>query len=211
MLPFADTMSLLAEHRIPVAPFHMVPVDVDASNVTPPFAGPYVVKLADVAHRTEHGALRLNVDDAGLADAIGAMRSIASSDDLSPLVAVQPMLEITGEALLGIQAGSELGPLVVFGLGGIFVEALNRIGGRMAPYDAHEARALIDEFTDVKVMHGFRGQPAWDLDALTDILLAAGRLAASATSWISTLDINPLVYGSTGFHAVDALLLVRPS
>jgi acyl-CoA synthetase (NDP forming) len=209
MLPFADTMSLLAEHGIPVAPYHMVAIDADPSGVRPPFAGPYVVKLADVAHRTEHDAVRLKVDDAGLADATSALRAIAAADGLSALVVVQPMLEIIGEALLGIQASSELGPLVVFGLGGIFVEALNKIGGRMAPFDAREARALIDEFKAVKVMHGFRGQPAWDLDAMTDILVAASRLAANGRSWIATLDVNPLVYGPAGFHAVDALLLVR--
>ncbi|HEX9529851.1 MAG TPA: acetate--CoA ligase family protein [Acidimicrobiales bacterium] len=210
MLPFVDTMALLAEHGIPVAPCHMVAADADPSGVRPPFAGPYVVKLADVAHRTEHDAVRLKVDDAGLPDAIGGLRKIAAADGLSPLVVVQPMLEITGETLLGIQASSELGPLVVFGLGGIFVEALNKIGGRMAPFDAHEARALIEEFTGVKVMHGFRGQPPWDLEALSELLVAAGRLAANGRKWISTLDVNPLVYGPTGFHAVDALLLVRP-
>jgi succinyl-CoA synthetase beta subunit len=211
MLPFDATMQLLTEHGIPVAPYYMVAADADPSTVQAPFGGPYVVKLADVGHRTEHNAVRLRVDAATLAAAITDLRAIAATDGLSPLVVIQPMLEIIGETLLGIQADSELGPLVVFGLGGIFVEVLNRIGGRMAPFDRDEARALIDEFVDIKVMHGFRGQPAWDLDALADILLAASSLAANGKSWISTLDINPLVYGPTGFQAVDALLLVRPS
>jgi acetate---CoA ligase (ADP-forming) len=69
---------------------------------------------------------------------------------------------------------------------------------------------LIDEFADMKLMHGFRGRPAWDLDALAVIVLAAGRLAARGADWIATLDINPLVYGPAGYHAVDALLLLEP-
>jgi acetate---CoA ligase (ADP-forming) len=120
------------------------------------------------------------------------------------------MLEIIGETLLGIQGQSELGPLVVFGPGGIFVEVLNRVSGRMAPFGMDEARSLIDEFADMKLMHGFRGRPAWDLDALAAIVLAAGRLAARGEDWIATLDINPLVYGPAGYHAVDALLLLEP-
>lgn len=209
MLPFGATMALLAEHGIPVAPCHLVAAGADASSVRPLFSGPYVVKLADVAHRTEHDAVRLRIDDAGLATAITGLRAVAAADGLPPVVAVQPMLEIIGETLLGIQGRSELGPIVVFGPGGIFVEVLNRVSGRMAPFGMDEARSLIDEFADMKLMHGFRGRQAWDLDALAAIVLAA-RLAARGEDWIATLDINPLVYGPAGYHAVDALLLLEP-
>ena len=209
MLPFGATMALLAEHGIPVAPYHLVGPEADAGLVRPPFGGPYVVKLADVAHRTEHDAVRLRVGADGLAAAVAGLQAIAARDNLAASVAIQPMLEVSGEALLGIQGGSELGPLVVLGLGGVFVEVLNRVGGRMAPFTAEVARELIEEFADLKVMHGFRGRPGWDLDALADILVAAGQLAARGREWIGTLDINPLSYGPGGFGAVDALLLLR--
>jgi acetate---CoA ligase (ADP-forming) len=211
MLPFGDTMRLLAEAGIPVAPYAIVPPDADAGSADIPFAGPYVVKLADVAHRTEHGAVRLNVDHAGLPAAIAGLRELAAKDGLPAVAAVQPMVAATGEALLGIQGESELGPLVVFGLGGVFAEALRKVGGRMAPFDTVQAHELIEEFRDVQVMHGFRGQPAWDLDALADILIAASRLAAGGRDWIMSLDVNPLLFGPDGFQAVDALLLVRPA
>ena len=209
MLPFGATMALLAEHGIPVAPYHLVGPEADAGQVRPPFAGPYAVKLADVAHRTEHDAVRLRVGPDGLAAAVAELRLIAARDQLAASVAIQPMLEVSGEALLGIQGDSELGPLVVLGLGGVFVEVLNRVGGRMAPFTAEVAGDLIEEFADLKVMHGFRGRPGWDLDALAGILVAAGQLAARGREWIATLDINPLIYGPDGFGAVDALLLLR--
>jgi acetate---CoA ligase (ADP-forming) len=100
---------------------------------------------------------------------------------------------------------------VAFGLGGIFTEALGKAGGRMAPFGLDQARALVEEFRDVKVMHGFRGRPRWDLDTLAGILVAAGRLAAGGREWIASLDVNPLLYGPAGFQAVDALLLLRPA
>jgi acetate---CoA ligase (ADP-forming) len=209
MLPFAATMALLAGHGIPVAPYHLAGPEADAAQLQPPFAGPYAVKLADVAHRTEHDAVRLGVGADGLAEAVAGLRCIAARDHLAASVAIQPMLDASGEALLGVQGESELGPLVVFGLGGIFAEVLNRVGGRMAPFTAEVARDLIEEFADLKVMHGFRGRPGWDLDALAGILVAAGQLAARGREWIAALDINPLIYGPAGFHAVDALLLVQ--
>lgn len=76
----------------------------------------------------------------------------------------------------------------------------------MAPFTAEVAAELIEEFADLKVLHGFRGRPGWDLDALAGILVAAGQLAARGREWIATLDINPLIYGPDGFHAVGALL-----
>jgi acetate---CoA ligase (ADP-forming) len=211
MLPFADTMALLAGHGIPVAPYVIVPAGADGPDGEIPFPGPYVVKLADVAHRTEHNAVRLGVTADGVAGAIAELRAIAATDYLAEAVAIQPMISASGEALLGIQGESELGPLVAFGLGGIFTEALGTVGGRMAPFGPEQAHALIEEFRDVKVMHGFRGRPAWDLDALAGILVAAGRLAAGGGEWIASLDVNPLLYGRDGFQAVDALLLLRPA
>ena len=211
MLPFADTMRLLAGHGIPVAPYVIVPAGADGPDGEIPFAGPYVVKLADVAHRTEHNAVRLGVTAGGIGGAIAELRAIAASDHLAPAVAIQPMISASGEALLGIQGESELGPLVAFGLGGIFTEALGKVGGRMAPFGPDHARALIEEFRDVRVMHGFRGRPAWDLEALAGILVAAGKLAAGGRDWIASLDVNPLLYGPGGFQAVDALLLLRPA
>jgi hypothetical protein len=167
------------------------------------------VKLADVAHRTEHDAVRLNVERAALPAMVIKLRELAVTDGLSPVVTVQPVVPATGEALLGIQGESELGPLVVFGLGGIFAEALDKVAGRMAPFTVEQARELIDEFRDVKVMHGFRGRAPWDLDALAGILVSASRLAVSGHEWIASLDVNPLLYGPDGFQAVDALLLLK--
>jgi len=207
MLPFKESMELLASAGVPVAPYYFVPED--ASAAAPPFSGPYVVKLADVGHRTEHGAVKLGVAGPDIPAATKELRDLADAHRLSPLTVVQRMVPAQGEAFIGVQGASELGPLVVFGLGGILVEALGRVGGRMAPLTAAEARALVDEFADLKVMHGFRGQPAWDLSTLAEILVAAGRLAAGGREWIASLDINPIIYGPDGFHAVDALCLVR--
>lgn len=206
MLPFAAGMDLLRSQGIRVAPYYMVTGDAETSS--PEFPGPYVVKLADVAHRTEHGAVELGVTATELQAAVERMRGIARRDGLPELVAVQQMLKVQGEAYIGIQS-TELGPMVVFGLGGVMVEVLNRVGGRMAPFSLSEAEELIAEFEDARLMHGFRGQPAWNLAELADLLVRVGDFAAGSSGWLGSLDINPLVVTDGGFTAVDALCLVQ--
>jgi acyl-CoA synthetase (NDP forming) len=205
MLPFDATMRILREAGIPVAPYVLLGCDT-----TIDFPEPYVVKLADVTHRTEHRAVRLGITQATLPDVAAELRQIANARGLSPEIAVQPMVDSAGEVFIGINGTTELGPMVLFGLGGIFVEALNRVGGRMAPFDLDEARDLIEEFRELKVMHGFRGRPAWDLDALAHVLVKAGDFAAAGQEWIASLDLNPVLHGGDGgYTAVDALLLIR--
>jgi len=207
MLPFAATMDLLTAAGIPVAPYQLVRDPVDARSV--PFAGPYVAKLADVAHRTEHGAVRLGVPAEGLADAVGELRALARRSELPELVAVQRMIDGEGEAFIGIRGDSELGPVVAFGLGGVFVEVLGRISGRLAPFTSADAADLIAEFDDLGVLSGVRGRRPWNREALAAMLVQAGQLAAAGREWIDTLDINPLIFDGEGFAAVDGLCLLR--
>lgn len=207
MLPFSDTMELLASAGLPVAPYHLVPT---GSTVTaPPFGGPYVVKLADVAHRTEHGAVSVDVDPRRLDAEVDRLRRIAEAEGLPGLVAIQPMASGIGEAFIGIQGDSELGPVVAFGLGGVYIELLNRIGGRMAPMTEQDAVELVAEFDDTGVLDGFRGAPPWDRQSIVTTLVAASMLAAAGRSWIASLDINPLIVTADGLLAVDGLCLVR--
>jgi len=207
MLPFAETMSLLADAGIPVADYALLSSGDDV--VAPPFAGPYVVKLADVAHRTEHGAVRVGVADAELADAVAQMRGLAHAEGFSAAVAIQPMIDSDGEAFIGLRGETELGPLVAFGLGGIFVEVLGRVGGRLGPFELDDARELLAEFDDVGVMNGLRGSRPWDREQLATVLVNAGLLVAAGRGWIESMDINPLIFGPEGFVAVDGLCLIR--
>ncbi|MGE2716295.1 acetate--CoA ligase family protein [Mycolicibacterium litorale] len=205
-VPFADVMALLGSYGIPTAPYAVI----DGADIAvPEFDGPYAVKLADVAHRTELGAVALNVAASELADAVARMRDIAEQQGVSSTVAVQPMTASRGELLIGIDGRSELGPMVVLGLGGIFVEVLQRIGGRPAPLARSDAEALIEEFRDVHLLHGFRGSAPWHLDQLADTLVGLGRLAAAGSAWIESLDVNPLLVNADGLVAVDALCIVR--
>lgn len=205
-LPFSKAAALLRQHGVPMSLYSVVAPD---EEIIVDFEGPYAVKLADVPHRTEMGAVALNVKRAGLEEAVARMRAIAADHGTSEVVVIQPMTAARGELLLGIQGGNELGPMVALGIGGILVELLGRVGGRPAPLTRADAQSLIEEFRDLKLMHGYRAADPWHLDQLADVLVGLGRLAAAGRDWIDSFDINPLLVTDTGLVAVDALCLIR--
>jgi acyl-CoA synthetase (NDP forming) len=207
MLSFAAAMELLRSHGIPVAPYHVIAAGADPGSAAVPFAGPYVVKLADVAHRTELGAVLLDVPGEELAAAVDQLRAIAARQSVPADVAVQPRLAGHGEAFVGLAGRSELGPVLTFGMGGTLVEVIGQLGGlggKLAPLAEADARDLISECDRFGIMDGFRGAPAWDRAQLAQLLVAAGQLIAAGRDWIETMDINPLIVTAGGAVAVDA-------
>jgi hypothetical protein len=89
------------------------------------------------------------------------------------------------------------------------VEALGRVGGRLAPFELDDAHELLAEFEDIGVLDGLRGSRPWDREQLAAVLVSAGRLVAAGRGWIESVDINPLIFGPHGFVAVDGLCLIR--
>jgi acyl-CoA synthetase (NDP forming) len=218
MLPFDDCMTLLRDAGIPVAPYAIIDAgdgdgDGDGAGAADHgsfgFAPPYVVKLADVAHRTETGAVRIGVGPGQLGPVIAELRDIAGQQGLPARIVVQPQVTIYGEAFVGAQPSTELGSLVVCGIGGVMVELLHMVAGRLAPLTPQDAEDMLDELAGARIFEGYRGAPALDRAALAGLLQSAGRLAVGARGWLESIDVNPLVFGPDGFVALDGLAVVR--
>lgn len=207
MLDFAATMDLLRSAGIQTAPFKIIGALGEVREL--PGGDTFVVKLADVPHRTDIGAVRLNVAGRDVAGAVAEIRQLASERRLPEAIVVQPHLRIDGEAFVGIKADSGLGPMVVCGVGGIFVEILRRVCGLIAPFSLSDATYALRELDDTGVFKGLRGGPAWDRAALAEIMVALGQLAVGAREWLATLDVNPLAFAGGRFVAVDGLCIRR--
>jgi hypothetical protein len=208
MMTFADTMQLLSANGIPVAPYAMWPESEDSPKLWPDAGtGPFVIKLADVLHRTELGAVFTNVALGDLSTYAERLREIAKSSGHPTTVVVQAQVQPLGEVFAGIQGQSMFGPLVLFGVGGIFVEVLNDVSMRLAPLTAYEAAEMLSELTSAKLFGGVRGGEPWDRGALVKLILEVGQLAAGAGNWIGSLDLNPIIVTKNGPVAVDASLL----
>jgi acyl-CoA synthetase (NDP forming) len=114
------------------------------------------------------------------------------------------------ETIVGITRMSGVGPMVMFGLGGVYVEVLKDVVLRLAPLRDTDAAQMIREVKMIKLLEGVRGEPARDLAAIADVLLRASQLAERHPR-ISEMDINPLLALEDGVVAVDARFAVAPA
>jgi acetate---CoA ligase (ADP-forming) len=210
-LRFGAAMLLLEQAGVQVAPYMLVPAT--GALASPPFAGPYVVKLADVPHRTELGAVFSGVTLDDLPRILARLRDIATDSGCSGAVAIQPLVGHDGEAFIydgqafiGVES-SIYGPVVAVGPGGVRVE-LAEVAARLAPLRTSDIEDLLDQLAPTRVFEGWRGSRSWDRAALADIVGRVARLATASSEWMASLDINPLLHTDSGFVAVDCLCYV---
>ena len=181
-----------------------VRIDPDAP---PPLAYPVALKAvsAATAHKTEDGAVALNVADAtALRAAADAMRA-RLGDRITGFI-VQPMAKGVGEAILGYRRDPLVGPIVALGAGGVLAEVYRDVVLRLAPVNEAEAMAMIAEVKGLAPARGYRGMPKGDLPALAKAVVAVSRLAALPN--VTEAEINPLIVLPEGQGVVmaDALL-----
>ncbi len=177
---------------------------------------PTVLKVvsADIPHKTELGALRLNLqnrDDVQVAYA----EMLAAVQERKPEARIEGVLvqkQIRGvECLLGISRDDQLGATLVMGLGGVFVEILADIAIRIPPISIAEARRALESLKGAKVFSGVRGALPADIDALADMAARLSWLAYDYRNEITELDLNPVVVLPRGQGAlvVDALVVAH--
>jgi acetyltransferase len=176
---------------------------------------PVVLKLISPAilHKTEVGGVLLDVKDE---EAVKAgyqailSRAKAAHPNAGILgVQVQQMVRGGQEVIIGMKRDPIFGPLVMFGLGGVYVEALADVSFRLAPLSRQDAEEMIAEVRSAKLLLGLRGAPPADLAALVDAILRIGQLAADCPE-IAELDVNPLLVmpSGQGALAVDVRIIL---
>lgn len=209
ILSFSDAMQLLTDAGIAVAP-HVVIAAGDAVPPTAQLGDRLAVKLADVPHRTELDAVSVGVAPEDLLTEVERLRAIAADHAVPATVAVQSMVSGHGEAFAGIQGRTGLGPVVLFGPGGVMVESGDQVRGRLLPVDAEAAASLVDDAAGPAAFAGRRGQTAWAVEPMERLIADLDRIWRRHGSWLESLDINPLIVTPDGLIAVDALVVVSP-
>ncbi len=203
-----EGLELFAEAGIPVADHRLVE-DAEAAVAAAEDLGyPVILKIdsADVQHKTDIGAVMTAHDAEEVRKRVGLItdnvEAAAPGADTEGIL-VQEHLD-GHEMIVGVNRDDEFGPVVMFGLGGIFVEILHDVNFRAIPITERDARELIDEMTARELLDGVRGQEPVDIDAVVDTLLAVSDLVEAEP--IVELDINPLFVNADGAYAADALV-----
>lgn len=163
-----------------------------------------------IVHKSDVGGVALNIRDADeLAACIGAMQQrIRSVSPGSPFeFLLQKMVSGGREVILGGKRDRAFGPVILFGLGGIYVEVFKDAALRLAPLRPADAAEMIDEIQGSKLLRGVRGEPGVDLDALQDNLLRLSQLMIDLPE-ICEIDLNPVMASPDRVVAVDARMVI---
>ena len=184
--PAAETLSLMEAYGVPLARGELARDPAGVIEAARSIGYPVVLKQAApfILHKTEAGAVRLNLRSGE--EVVEACRAMKAD-----LCLVQEMAREGVETIVGGKRDPEFGPVVVFGLGGVFVEVLKDAAVRVAPLDEAQAREMIGEIRGAPLLAGARGAAPCDTAALARVLVTVSRLLVEHPE-VTSLDINPL-------------------
>lgn len=208
-----DAKNVLAGFNLPITREKVVNTLEEAVEFSTEIGFPVVLKIdsPDILHKTEVGALKLNLKSAAEVEA--AYKEIMDNvkkhkpDALLNGIMVQEMVTGGKEMIIGIDQ-SRFGPMVMVGMGGIFVEVLKDVTYRIAPFGREEALLMLEELNSYQILTGVRGEKRSDIEALVELLVKMGQFASVFQDEIAELDINPVLVlpEGQGVKIADALI-----
>jgi acyl-CoA synthetase (NDP forming) len=208
----AEAKRLLGEAGMPFAPERIVRTREEARAAAQEIGFPAVLKVlsVDIAHKSEAGGVVLGLRSGEeVESAFDAMTARVAERAPRARIAgalVARMIEGGVETVIGVKRDPVFGPVVMFGLGGVYVEVLKDVTLRLAPVDRTSAMEMIRAIKGFALLAGARGRPAVDLDALADAVVAMSRFIAAHPE-VTSAEINPFIALPAGGAAVDALIL----
>jgi acetate---CoA ligase (ADP-forming) len=190
----------------------------EARSVANSIGGPVVLKASspDLLHKTEAGVIRLGVEspeqvERAFEEIVAKAKKWDPQARLDGVLVEEMIGGDTREVIVGARQDLRFGPIVTFGLGGVFVEAIRDFAVWPAPLTLDEAREMIRRIRGYRILTAFRGRPATDLEALAQVLCQVGQFACEWQERIAELEINPLFVLPEGSGVVvgDALAALR--
>ena len=212
-----ESKQIIAEWGVPVAREIATTSASGAVEAAQVLGYPVALKIdsPDIAHKTEAGVVRIGLaNEQALRAAYDEIMANAANNAPGATVTgvlVQEMVTGGVEMIVGIKYDPLLGPMLVFGSGGVMVEVYNDVALRHCPITHSEALAMISEVKGAKLLRGFRGKPPADMNALTETLVSVSQMAVHLEGVLAEADINPLMVlpAGQGVKAVDALLVLK--
>jgi acyl-CoA synthetase (NDP forming) len=168
----------------------------------------------DITHKSDAGGVKVNLKDRNAVeqawDDIMASCTAQYPDADIEGISVQGMAKSGTEVIIGMTKDPSFGPVLMFGLGGIFVEVLKDVAFRIVPLEKKDASEMITEIKGKKLLEGYRGEDPADIPFLEDVLLKLSRLV-DKTGGIAEIDMNPVFAYKQGGVVVDARIILEAS
>ncbi|RSN72204.1 MAG: acetyl-CoA synthetase [Thermoproteota archaeon] len=209
-----EAKSLVRRYGIPVTRIEIAKNEDEAEELAEKIGFPVVLKIVspDIVHKSDVGGVLLNLKSKkevreGFRKIIQNVKK-AVPDARIEGVSVQEYAPPGVEVIIGLTRDPQFGPLVMFGLGGIFVELFRDVSFRVAPIDDMDAEDMLREIKSYPLLTGYRGSEPVDIPSLKNALVAAGRIGLEISE-ISEMDLNPIMAYKNGIKVVDARIVLR--
>ena len=211
-----EAFQVAEAYGIPVPPLQVVKSREEAVSVARSVGFPLVAEIEspDIIHKTDVGGIVLNIEneDAALKAFDQILENIKKNTPTAKVIGVafRKMVEEGQEVLVGMHRDPTFGPLIAFGMGGIFVNILKDVSFRITPLAEMEAKEMISETKASKILYGYRGMETLDINSVVDVILRVSQLAMDFKE-ITDIDVNPLFVYRNGCVAVDVKILLGKS
>lgn len=209
-----ESKKILRQAGIPVVETRLARTQKEAVLLSQKMGFPVALKIAspDIVHKSDSGGVRLALNH--VSEVRAAFREVM--DDIKNQypcaviegVSIQKMAKPGIEVIVGASKDPQFGPVIMFGLGGVFVEVLKDVSFRIIPIGRKDAQEMIEEIKGYPLLQGYRGKRPAHIPALIEILLKISRLMEENPE-IKELDLNPVIAYEKGALAVDARIILE--
>lgn len=209
-----EAKQILSEAGIPCTDTRLAEDKAAAVALSEAIGYPVVLKISsvDITHKSDAGGVKVNLPDKAAVekayDDIMASCTAQYPNANIEGVAVQGMAKAGTEVIIGMTKDPSFGPVLMFGLGGIFVEVLKDVAFRIVPLEKNDASEMVHEIKGKKLLEGYRGQEPADILFLEDMLLKLSELV-DKTEGIAEIDMNPVFAYRQGAVVVDARIILE--
>lgn len=198
---------MLEKYGIPVVEEALVRNRQAAVTIAGQIGLPVVMKAHGFVHKTEHGAIRVNISTLeDVAAAFESLKTIQNAKKLEKTEGILVQKQVEGvEFIVGVAENDQFGRIISFGLGGVFVELFRDVSFRALPIRPRDALEMIKDLKYAKILEGYRGIKPANIGKLKKIIMSVARLAGKEN--VREMDINPLFVNGSSIAAADVRIL----
>jgi len=204
---------LLRDYNISIPTFKLIRKKEEVKNAIHCLGYPLVMKIIspDIIHKSEAGGVKIGIENEKSAlwafqEIMRSVKKYNNSARIHGIIACK-MIPQSIEIIVGMMKDPHFGPVIMFGLGGIFVELLKDVSFRVLPIKEKDAEDMISEIKGYKILQGIRGETKKDIKAIKELLIKISQLSMENPE-ITEIDLNPVFVFENGLKVIDARMIL---